>query len=160
MGPTVGSHPLLELLGHWRQRLMQWSQTGALRRAAEDALMLKEEPNQLRELLGRWSSGDFRDLPPVVVVPGSAMPTASGAYAIRTGTLVLNGDWLLGASRQQALAVLSEELGHHLDALLNSRDTPGDEGELFTALLQGQEVTPALRQRLRAEDDRAWLQLG
>jgi hypothetical protein len=42
---------------------------------------------------------------------------------------------LLQASRAQVLAVLTEELGHHLDGLLNSVDSPGDEGEMFAALL-------------------------
>jgi hypothetical protein len=31
--------------------------------------------------------------------------------------------------------VLTEELGHHLDGLLNAVDTPGDEGEYFARLL-------------------------
>jgi hypothetical protein len=33
------------------------------------------------------------------------------------------------------MAVLTEELGHHLDELLNVTDTPGDEGKTFGALL-------------------------
>lgn len=105
---------------------------------------------------------EHRKLPgaaPVVVIAASAMPSAVGAYASSIGRIVLNGDWLRSASRQQALAVLSEELGHHLDALLNSRDTPGDEGELFAALLQSKAVPPAMREEMKAEDDRGWLLL-
>jgi hypothetical protein len=47
----------------------------------------------------------------------------------------LNQDWLAGASAAQVIAVLTEELGHHLDGLLNVEDTPGDEGEWFSRLL-------------------------
>jgi hypothetical protein len=35
------------------------------------------------------------------------------------------------------MAVLTEELGHHLDGLLNVVDTPGDEGEYFANLVMG-----------------------
>jgi alpha-tubulin suppressor-like RCC1 family protein len=111
-------------------------------------------------LVQRWGAGDFRELPPVEVVSSSAMPTAAGAYAISTGTIYLNSGWLVGASRDQALAVLTEELGHHLDALLNNVDTPGDEGELFAALLTGSSgISDGRKQMILAENDlgSAWL---
>jgi hypothetical protein len=63
------------------------------------------------------------------------MNGAMGAYAISTGTIYLNVDWLAGATKEQVLAVLTEELGHHLDGVLNSVDTVGDEGEYFSCLL-------------------------
>jgi hypothetical protein len=40
-------------------------------------------------------------------------------------TINLNQDRLAGTSAAQAVAVLTEELGHHLDGLLNVVDTPG-----------------------------------
>ena len=52
------------------------------------------------------------------------MNGAMGAYAISTGTIYLNADGLATASEDEAIAVLSEELGHHLDGLLNAVDTP------------------------------------
>jgi hypothetical protein len=129
---------LLELLlQNWRQLLSQWAQSGALSQAARNALELDAggDPPLLGELVERWAAGDFRDLPPIELLPASAMPGAAGAYAISTGTIYLNASWLQNASPEQALAVLSEELGHHLDGLLNEVDTPGDEGALFAALL-------------------------
>jgi Ca2+-binding RTX toxin-like protein len=94
------------LLRDWRQLLSGWSRTGALSRAAREALRLPGEPEGLRQLVARWSAGDVQELPPVVVLPASAMPAAAaGAYASGTGTIDLNGDWLQSASRQQALVV-------------------------------------------------------
>lgn len=157
---TVSQNILAPLLEDWRQLLTQWSRSGALGRAARDALRLEEEPERLRELLASWSAGDFGDLPPIKLLPAGAMPGAAGAYAISTGTIYLNADWLPTASPQQALAVLTEELGHHLDAALNRQDTPGDEGELFAALLLGAGQIPAQeRLALRAEDvgGRVWV---
>jgi alpha-tubulin suppressor-like RCC1 family protein len=58
------------------------------------------------------------------------------------------------------LAVLSEELGHHLDALLNDSDTPGDEGELLALLLHGHGSSSEEQQALLLEDDRGFVRAG
>ena len=142
--------PLLE---DWRMRLTAWAQSGALSRAAVEALRLPEEPEALRLLQARFAAGDFRELPPVEVLPASAMPTAVGAYALATGTIYLNQAWLEGASREAALAVLTEELGHHLDGLFNTSDSPGDEGELFSALVRGIEISSGEFRHLQTEED-------
>ncbi|MFM8526200.1 MAG: hypothetical protein ACKOCM_11365, partial [Cyanobacteriota bacterium] len=90
----------------------------------------------------------------VELLPASAMPGAAGAYAVSTGTIYLNAHWLANVSTAQVLAVLTEELGHHLDGLLNASDTPGDEGELFAALLHGDGViSTEQRQQLLKEND-------
>ena len=70
------------------------------------------------------------------------MPGAAGAYAASSGTIYLNRDWLRTATEEAALAVLTEEFGHHLDALFNAVDTPGDEGALFRQLLINREQAP------------------
>jgi ELWxxDGT repeat protein len=82
------------------------------------------------------------------------MPTAAGAYAASTGTIYLNEDWLQTASQEQLLAVLTEELGHHLDNLLNVEDTPGDEGALFAGLLENQDLSAEGIETYRSVDDR------
>ncbi|MEB3259110.1 MAG: hypothetical protein VKP63_00605 [Cyanobacteriota bacterium] len=123
-----------------------------------EALGLPEEPENLRQLQERWAAGDWRELPPVERLPASAEPAAAGAYVMATGTIFLNPAWLEAASREAALAVLTEELGHHLDGLLNGGDAPGDEGELFAALLHGDGIISAQRrQRLRRENDHSTL---
>ncbi|MCP9861360.1 hypothetical protein KBZ33_20280, partial [Cyanobium sp. Cruz-8D1] len=147
-------------LQDWRELLIVWATNGTLSRAAQTALQLEGEPEKLRELVGEWSQGDFRNLPPVVLLPAGDMPGAAGAYAISTRTIYLNQDWLQSANREQALAVLTEELGHHLDGLLNASDTPGDEGELFSDLLTGR--LPPLQDKAGyfVEDDSAAITLN
>jgi pimeloyl-ACP methyl ester carboxylesterase len=143
------------LLQDWHQQLSLWAQTGTITGASLDAFELEEEPKLLGELVQQWSRNEFGDLPPLVLLPGTAMPGAAGAYARSTGTIYLNQDWLVGTSSEQALAVLTEELGHHLDGLLNLSDTPGDEGALFAALLQrGGAISERERQALLAQNDR------
>ena len=92
-------------------------------------------PAEVRPLIGQGAAGNVSDLPPIEVVEGAGLPGAMCAYAISTGTIYLKGDWLVSASEEQVIAVLTEELGHHLDGLLNSSDTPGDEGEAFAQIL-------------------------
>jgi hypothetical protein len=112
------------LLREWRQLLSLWAQSGALSRAAQVALQLEGEPPLLKGLMERWAAGDFSDLPPLELLPAASLPGAAGAYAISTGTIYLNEDWLLSAKDEDVVAVLTEELGHHLDAVLNIKDTP------------------------------------
>ena len=95
------------LLQEWRALLSLWAQNGTLTRAAQDALQREGEPEKLRELVGELSQGDFRNLPPVVLLPASAMPGAVGAYAISTGTIYLNQDWLNTVAQQRAIVVLT-----------------------------------------------------
>ena len=143
------------LLARWRQWLQACANDGSLVAAAVEALQLPGETEPLRAWLGGLRRGDEQALPAVVVLPAAAMNGALGAYAGSQGTIVLNGDWLPTAADAAVQQVLTEELGHHLDAVLNSRDTPGDEGELFAMLLGGQGLNgneDAIN-RLRNEDD-------
>ena len=133
--------------------LTSWAADGSLGAAAREALRLDGEPAQLTALISQWAAGDFSGLPPIEVVEGSVLPGAAGAYAISTGTIYLNRDWLASAGEDRVLAVLTEELGHHLDGLLNVSDTPGDEGEIIAGLVRQEEFSPARLFMLRTEND-------
>jgi len=135
---TTTSFRLPTLLQNWRLMLTSWAADGSLGAAAREALRLDGEPVQLTALISQWAAGDFSGLPPIEVVEGSVLPGAAGAYAISTGTIYLNGDWLAPASEQQVMRVLTHELGHYLDGAMNKVDSPDDEGELFAALLFSQ----------------------
>ena len=124
-----------EILSAWESKVQQWSQDGSLLGAAQEALMLPGEPQALKDLIAQWSAGDFEGIPEIVLLSGADMNGALGAYALSTGKIYLNEDWLKTASQEVIDAVLTEELGHHLDGLLNVVDTHGDEGEYFTKLL-------------------------
>lgn len=142
----------------WQEQLQAWAADGSLASAARHALELgAEDPPLLSELVSQWTEGDFSALPPIVLLPASSMPGAAGAYAISTGSIYLNEDWLETASDEQVIAVLTEELGHHLDALLDPSDTPGDEGELISRLLLSADLSAVQHQaislRTRSDPD-------
>ena len=141
------------MLQAWRLRLSEWSIDGSLSTAGQAALGLPGEPEALKELISEWAAGDFKALPPIEVLDGAVMRGTAGAYAISTGTIYLNDDWLQLASEEEGIAVLSEELGHYLDSLLNTEETPGDEGEQFSLLLRKMDISPEQLTALGAEDD-------
>jgi Ca2+-binding RTX toxin-like protein len=143
---------LASLLPEWHLLLQGWSADGRLTAAAQEALLLNGEPQALTDLTKQWAAGEFGGLPPIVLLSAADINGALGAYAISTGTIYLNADWLAGASKEQVIAVLTEELGHHLDGLLNAVDTPGDEGEFFSALLSGKQSGQETS-RIRKEND-------
>jgi len=79
------------------------------------------------------------------ILAGEALSGINGAYTSAAPDggerIYLNGAWLKGASAAQIEAVLLEELGHAIDHQLNgAKDSPGDEGEIFSALLRGQQA--------------------
>ena len=133
----------------WHTELMRWAGDGKLLEAASKALHIsrKRPPAELNELIQQLASGSFKGLPAIELLSAESLPTAAGAYAASSQTIYINQDWLQRSSTEQVLFVLTEEFGHHLDSLINKRDTPGDEGEAFALLLsQGAISTEELNQ--------------
>jgi len=134
-------------------RLVEAASSGLLGNAAADALGFLAIPEGLWELQQAWSVGQFKDFPSIHLSSGPAMAQARGAYVAQTGSILVNQDWLQVATPSELLAVLAEEVGHHLDARFNPVDTPGDEGELFSRLLLAQQPSAVERERMRQQTD-------
>jgi Ca2+-binding RTX toxin-like protein len=114
------------------------------------------DSRRYQPLLQSIRSGDFSWVPEVQILPAASMPSADGAYARGTGSIFLSAD----CPRDKIVAVLLEEIGHHIDALFNEQETLGDEGSLFSATVRGitlsdEEITAILN-----EDDSAVLSLN
>ena len=106
-------------------------------------------------LRAQWQAGDFSQLPAIAVISGNILGKALGGYASSRNTIYL-ADWFVaGATAQDLGAVVLEEIGHWLDAQVNVVDTPGDEGELFSAVVRSKTLTGDELSGLRAEDDTA-----
>jgi hypothetical protein len=76
------------------------------------------------------------------ILAGASLSGIHGAYTCAAADgvprIYLNAAWLQIATADEIEAVLLEELGHAIDHQLNgAQDTPGDEGEIFSALLRG-----------------------
>ncbi len=110
-----------------------------------------------KALAEEWFQGDFSDLSPVKVVSSADIDGANGAFAAATDTIYLSKEFLArnGANPVAVVDVLLEEVGHSVDARLNVTDSPGDEGAIFGAIVQGKELSEGELQGLKSEDDTA-----
>ena len=98
--------------------------------------------------------------PQIEVVSGDVLGTANGAYGISTNRIYLSDRFVSVASQQSLDALILEEFGHFVDAQVNATDTPGDEGELFSALVRGVNLSAAELSRIKTENDHAIALIG
>ena len=115
-------------------------------------------------LIRQLASGEALPLD-VRFVGNKVLPTATAAYVHASGRLpeevLVNRSWFRDASPQEREGVLLEEIGHALDQCLNDgQDSPGDEGELFSALIRGLRLSAAEVAGIRADDDSGHLQIS
>jgi murein DD-endopeptidase MepM/ murein hydrolase activator NlpD len=106
-----------------------------------------------KALAEEWYKGDFSDIPPVKVVSSAEIGGANGAFAEATDTIYLSRELLAGGNLGAIADVLLEEVGHSVDARLNVTDSPGDEGAIFAAVVQGKELSAGELQGLKSQDD-------
>jgi Zn-dependent protease with chaperone function len=81
-----------------------------------------------QSLRTQWQSGNFSQLPTIEVIDDQILGNARGAYASSTNVIYLSDQFVETASPQQLEAVVLEEIGHFVDAQVNTTDTVGDEG--------------------------------
>ena len=103
-----------------------------------------------------WKNQDFSVIPNIEVRAGSELGGAIGAYAQATNTIYLSQDYLNqnAADIGSITSVLLEEIGHAVDAKINIVDAPGEEGAIFSGVVQGKTFEPEQIQQLKAKDDK------
>ncbi|MEK0187595.1 hypothetical protein [Microcoleus anatoxicus] len=106
-----------------------------------------------KALAEEWFHGDFSDIPPVKIVSSAEIGGANGAFAAATDTIYVSRELLAGGNLGAVADVLLEEIGHSVDARLNVTDSPGDEGAIFSRVVQGKELTQGELQALKGKDD-------
>ncbi|MBS3026203.1 MAG: hypothetical protein HCA25_03660 [Dolichospermum sp. DET50] len=108
----------------------------------------------------QWLSGDFGQLPQIEILDSNILGGANGAYASSTNKIYLSANFLATSTAEAISAVLLEEIGHFIDGQINQIDTLGDEGEKFSALLRGQNLTTQELGRINTENDWANITVG
>lgn len=117
---------------------------------------------QLQDLRQQWLAGDFSVIPEIQVLENGELGGANGAYAAEldflSGTLreriFVAADFLATADKRSIEAMLLEEVGHRIDRLLNGGfDSAGDEGEIFSRLVNGTVLSSEVLAGLKTQDD-------
>lgn len=91
-------------------------------------------------------------MPKIEILPTSNL---NGNGAFGEGTIYLSEKFLTkNVAHPEAVAnVLLEEMGHYVDRELNSIDSPGDEGDIFSRLVRDENINEAELGALKTEDD-------
>ncbi len=105
---------------------------------------------QLRQ---QWQSRNFGQIPPIEVLSDEVLGTANGAYSSSKNKIYLSASFLNTASSASIVNVILQEIGHYVDAQINRVDTVGDEGEYFSALVRGVDLTAQEIARITTEND-------
>jgi Ca2+-binding RTX toxin-like protein len=108
----------------------------------------------------QWLSGDFGQLPQIEILDSSILGNANGAYGSSNNKIYLSANFLATSTAEAISAVLLEEIGHFIDAQINLSDSAGDEGEKFSALVRGQNLTTQELDRINTENDWANITVG
>jgi hypothetical protein len=109
---------------------------------------------QLQDLRQQWLTGDFSVIPEIQVLENGELGGANGAYAAELDRIFVSSDFLASGDERSIEAVLLEEVGHRIDRLLNAGlDSAGDEGEIFSRLVNGEDLSLKVLAGLRAQDD-------
>jgi uncharacterized repeat protein (TIGR01451 family) len=104
------------------------------------------------DLARAWATGDVK-FPLIRIVPAELLNGTYGGYSIQTQTIYLASEFLYHGTVSSITSVLLEEYGHAIDGVLNASDSPGDEGAIFSAVVQGNPVPVERLQQLKAKDD-------
>jgi hypothetical protein len=112
-------------------------------------------------LQAAWAAGDFSGLPQIEVRSRTDINGANGAYAAELDMIFISREFLeQNAGNVESVAsLLLQEIGHWVDAHINEEDSPSDEGAIFAALVQGETLSAEQLALLKAEDDRAIVNL-
>jgi Ca2+-binding RTX toxin-like protein len=115
--------------------------------------------SQAQIIRSQWQSQDFSNLPQVEVISSDILGDANGAYAASSNKIYLSDQFASTASSQSLNAVILEEIGHWVDTQVNAVDSPGDEGEIFSALVRGESLSNQQIGQLKVENDHAIIQI-
>ena len=107
----------------------------------------------LQSLEQQFSQGDFTALPEIEVRSADELSGALGVYLKEQDRIFLSEAFLARATQSQIVAVILEEIGHSIDARINTTDSAGDEGAIFSALVRGVELSAVELQDLQTENN-------
>ncbi len=114
-----------------------------------------------QELITQWQTGEFTYFPELEIRSAEEINGANGAYSADTNKIYISEEYLL-ANANDVKAVrdlILEEYGHFVDASINTVDAAGDEGAIFSGLVQGETFTDSELQQLQLENDKAIITL-
>jgi Peptidase_C39 like family len=108
-----------------------------------------------------WAVYNFDNLPRIEIRLGSEINNANAAFSSDNQTIYLSHDFLTqyAGNVEQVAGVLLEEIGHAIDFRINQYDAAGDEGDIFSRLVRGEQISAGDLFALKTENDHALITL-
>jgi hypothetical protein len=168
-GKTHNSHLLTNLdsiveqvLQNTYQYLSQFRFDAEYTQKLETAFGNDFDREVANQLFNAFAEDDFSAVPTIEVVNSHDINGANGAFSITTGKIYLAAEFIHqnAENLDAVVAVLLEEIGHSVDARINTTDAAGDEGDIFARLVQEEIISASELAVLRAEDDTATVTLN
>jgi RTX calcium-binding nonapeptide repeat (4 copies)/Domain of unknown function (DUF4114) len=142
-------------LGVVQNQLSQFAAQNNFNEIIKTAFGDRVDRTQLEILQKQLLSGDFSIIPDIQILSNGELGSANGAYAADLDKIFVSSDFLTTASDKAVSFMLIEEIGHRIDKLLNNNvDSPGDEGEVFSLLVNGNNLSPETLSELKSQNDR------
>ncbi len=102
------------------------------------------------EILNQWQLNNFSNLPVVIILSAENMQDALGGYSIEKNTVYLSNSLIDSGNISQITSVLLEEYGHYFSSKINDLDVVGDEGQIFSFLVQNNTISDDLLSNWRS----------
>ena len=99
---------------------------------------------------------DFSWAPPVQLVPQALLGDMAGGYSEDRRMVFLSDQVPTTFLRAD---IWMEEIGHHIESLLVTSDTPGDEGARFRMNVDGETIIPTLHAAMLNDEHRGVIQI-
>ncbi|WP_256872037.1 Calx-beta domain-containing protein [Nostoc sp. TCL26-01] len=108
-----------------------------------------------------WLAGDFSIIPKIAIRNAADINGANGAYEAFTNRIYLSWEFLQAnqGNLENLVGLLLEEIGHRVDSVLNNGDSAGDEGAIFSALVQEEDIPNQVLAQLKTENDHATINI-
>lgn len=155
--------PLSTALLRVREQLINWAIQPDFMADLQLAFGDNFNPDIARSLSEAWAKGDFGSLPEIEIRSSQEINGAWGAFSKDTDRIYISQEFIAenqsNPNPEAITQVLLEEIGHFVDASVNQMDTSGDEGEIFSALVLGQNLTSQDLGRISTENDWATITL-
>ncbi len=107
----------------------------------------------LEQFYQQWLEDNFENFPEVEMRSQSELNEANGAFSAETNKIYISREFLVGNDLGAVTHVLLEEYGHYIDSQINFSDALGDEGDIFSRLVRGENLGSNELGELRAEHD-------
>jgi VCBS repeat-containing protein len=113
--------------------------------------------NKAEQIRQSLLAQDYSNVPPVEIRTAAELNGALGGFSAQTNTIYLSSALFTDNNVNLITRVLLEEIGHKVDSVINTLDTPGDEGEIFSLLVRGIAPTESELNRLQTENDQGFI---